>query len=190
MPGPHAFTSATMPLVLRASSIAHELLRPATSCAHDTVASTASRLTFRDDLAVTPLLPRRDGESKPQTSEKRKQNIFCKRAGQDFADPARRANQLTKTIVKYLQRSAFVSLLPQAKRAAGSRRAKLALGWREAPGGGCLRKQDHQMNARRPPPVTSFAARPMCHPPRASQNARGGGTRGTCRREFTSIQPA
>jgi hypothetical protein len=90
-----------MPLVLRASlSIAHELLRPATSCAHDTVASTASRLTFRDDLAVTPILPRRDGESKPQNSEKRKQNIFCERAGQEFAERARRANHLAKTIVK------------------------------------------------------------------------------------------
>src|SRR5438034_4915021 len=34
---------------------AHESLRPALSCAHDIVASTASRPTFRDDLAVTPL---------------------------------------------------------------------------------------------------------------------------------------
>ena len=35
-----------------------------------------------------------------------------------------------------LQRSALLSLLPRAKRVVGSRRAKLALGWREAPGGG------------------------------------------------------
>ena len=46
----------------------------------------------RDDRE-TPLLARRDGESKPHISEKRKTKYFCERAGQEFADPARRANQ-------------------------------------------------------------------------------------------------
>src|SRR5438034_9099316 len=47
---PHRCRSSRAPL-----SIAHDSRRPATSCAHDIVASTASRPTFRDDLAVTPL---------------------------------------------------------------------------------------------------------------------------------------
>ena len=63
------------------------------------VASTASRLDVRDDRE-TPLVSRRDGESKTHISEKRKRNIFRERAGQDLAGGARRANHLTKNIVK------------------------------------------------------------------------------------------
>ena len=45
----------------------------------------------RDDRD-TPLLARRDTRSKAQYSDKRKQNIFRWRAGQEFAKVARRAN--------------------------------------------------------------------------------------------------
>ncbi len=53
----------------------------------------------RDDRE-TPLASRWDGEIKTHISEKRNRNIFCERAGQDLADGARRANHLTKNIVK------------------------------------------------------------------------------------------
>ena len=66
--------------------------RPRSSVA--LLASTAPRPTFRDDLAVTPLCPGRDAQRKTHVSEKRKQNIFHGRAGQEFAGRARRANHL------------------------------------------------------------------------------------------------
>ena len=44
---------------------------------------------------------------KAHTSEKRKLNIFCVRAGQEFTDAARHANQLEKTCMKLLQYTAF-----------------------------------------------------------------------------------
>src|SRR6266700_5635508 len=49
--------SATLPLVSRASLDRSRLTRPAISCAHDIVASTASRLHVRDDRD-TPLCGR------------------------------------------------------------------------------------------------------------------------------------
>ena len=45
----------------------------------------------------------------PQISENQKINIFRERTGQDFADAARRANQLKKTRAKLLPHSAFLS---------------------------------------------------------------------------------
>ena len=60
----------------------------------------------RDDRD-TPLLARRDGESKSHVSEKRKSNIFRGRGGQQFANTARRANQLGTKSENRLRRSAF-----------------------------------------------------------------------------------
>src|SRR5438034_3136884 len=66
-------------------------------------ATASARLTLRrvhripphvHDDRETPLLARRDARSKACISEKRKRNIFLARAGQEFADAARRANQL------------------------------------------------------------------------------------------------
>src|SRR5438034_7743744 len=51
LPRPQQRRSSRAPL-----SIAHELPRPATSCAHNIVASTASRPTLREDAGATPPL--------------------------------------------------------------------------------------------------------------------------------------
>ena len=68
-------------------------------------ATASARLTLRRvhrippdvrDDREPPLLARRDGQSKPHISGKRKQIIFRARAGQEFASPARRANHLTQ----------------------------------------------------------------------------------------------
>ncbi len=57
--------------------IAHELPRPAISCAHDIVASTASRLHVRDDRD-TPLVDEAGCEKEDTLLIKRKENYFLR----------------------------------------------------------------------------------------------------------------
>src|SRR6476659_8470689 len=89
-------------------------------------------------------------------SEKRKLNIFRGRAGQEFADAARRANQLTKNVAKWQQRRAFFSLPPaQGRGERGSLWVARSAGWRY------LRKQNLQMNSRRRRHPTGLRPAPL-----------------------------
>jgi hypothetical protein len=78
----------------------------------DIAASTASHPNVRDDREP-PLFSGWDGETKSHISEKQKRIIFRTRAGQEFADTARRANHLTKKREKRLRRSDFLSFPPR-----------------------------------------------------------------------------
>jgi hypothetical protein len=71
--------------------IAHELFALRYRRA-DAAASTASHPNVRDDREP-PLLWDGMRGKKPQISEKQKRFIFRERTGQEFANPARRANQ-------------------------------------------------------------------------------------------------
>jgi len=65
--------SATSPLVSLAATT-HELLRPAITCAHDSVASTAPNPAFVT-IAIRPFSGGRDVERETYISEKRNLNI-------------------------------------------------------------------------------------------------------------------
>jgi hypothetical protein len=102
LPGDHRFVDP----VIRTTRWRLANLTPASGRQNHTAspsATASARLTLRcvhripphvRDDRDTPLLSRRDARRKAHISEKRKQNIFCARAGQEFADAARRANQL------------------------------------------------------------------------------------------------
>jgi hypothetical protein len=65
----------------------------------DIAASTASHPNVRDDREP-PLFSGWDGANKSHISEKQKRIIFCKRAGQELATAARRANHLLEKIAE------------------------------------------------------------------------------------------
>jgi hypothetical protein len=119
--------SATLPLVLHAFSTAHELLRPATSCAHDTVASTAPRLTFRDDTRVTPLLLRRDGKSTAINFWKTEAQYFSRGGWTGIYELCPSGKSLGVEFVKRLRRSPLFS------------RAQRSCAWWEGQGGSAVR---------------------------------------------------
>jgi hypothetical protein len=81
------------------------------------------------------------------------------------------------------------SLAPQARRGLlflippffmGSRRARLALGWREAPGGVCV------IHTNSPPPCTSFAPLTICFPSPQSGRDEDRRWRGTVRNDMSA----
>jgi|SRR3954453_12372378 len=70
--------SATLPLVSRAALDRLPISRPAISCAHDSVASIAFRLSFRDDRD-TPSSSRRDARKRAGDSLDEASEIFFAR---------------------------------------------------------------------------------------------------------------
>src|SRR5438876_12238859 len=102
LPGDHRFVDP----VIRATRWRLANLTPASGRQNHTAspsATASARRTLRrghripphvPDDRETPLASRRDNQTEAHISEKRKQNIFRARAGQDFANAARRANQL------------------------------------------------------------------------------------------------
>jgi hypothetical protein len=83
----------------------------------------------------------------------------------DLVGPSLRRAKLAVSFPSHLwaaERSSFFLFPPTLVE---PRRAKLALGWREAPGWGPRNKCEIPRLRHQPPPVTSFAPLPMCHPP-------------------------
>jgi hypothetical protein len=82
------------------------------------LASIAFRSRRVVTIAIRPSLSKRNGRSKAQTSEKRKQNIFCQGAGQEFGKSARRANQFVQIIelARYLALQRRIASPAKARR--------------------------------------------------------------------------
>jgi hypothetical protein len=117
--------SASAPFVLRASLIAHEVFALRYRRA-DAAASTASHPNVRDDREPPLLWGGMRGKN-PQISEKQKRFIFREGTGQEFENPARRANQSEE---KELERSAlrrFLSLLRWPRRHRGLLSSRLPI---------------------------------------------------------------
>jgi len=168
LPGDHRFVDP----VIRATRWRLANLTPASGRQNHTASPSATRSARRTLRCVHRIPPHvRDDRDTPlhrggiarlvvYISEKRKLNIFRGRAGQEFADAARRANQLTKNVAKWLRRRAFFSLPPaQASRAGGVEANEARSGWRQAPGGGSPQARSSDELAETPTRPT-FGRRP------------------------------